>query len=279
MAARTEEPELTVISLGAGVQSSVMALMAAEGLIKPMPDYAVFADTGWEPQNVYEHLNWLETKLPFPVRRVQKRNLRDDILADINHTGHAFHSIPVYIRSTNGTTGVAKRQCTTDYKLEPIFAGLRDLLGLGYRQSIPRGMWVEMWIGISLDEAIRMKPSRKPWIDHHWPLIDLRVTRADCKTWFEERYPERVLPRSACIGCPYRTNAEWAGMKMQDPLSWADAILVDKALRSAKSAERFDGEVYLHNSLTPLADVDFAAVGIQEPAIPFGDECEGMCGV
>lgn len=49
--------ELTVISLGGGVQSSVMALMAAEGLIKPMPDFAIFADTGWEPAGVYRHLD------------------------------------------------------------------------------------------------------------------------------------------------------------------------------------------------------------------------------
>ncbi len=49
--------KLTVISLGAGVQSSVMALMAAKGEITPMPDYAIFADTQAEPDHIYE---WLE---------------------------------------------------------------------------------------------------------------------------------------------------------------------------------------------------------------------------
>lgn len=34
-----------VISLGAGVQSSTMALMAANGEITPMPKCAIFADT------------------------------------------------------------------------------------------------------------------------------------------------------------------------------------------------------------------------------------------
>ena len=33
-----------IISFGAGVQSSTMALMAAKGLIGPMPDAAIFAD-------------------------------------------------------------------------------------------------------------------------------------------------------------------------------------------------------------------------------------------
>ena len=37
---------LTIISLGAGVQSSAMALMAAKGEL-PMPDYCIFADTGF----------------------------------------------------------------------------------------------------------------------------------------------------------------------------------------------------------------------------------------
>jgi len=38
-----------------------MALMAARGDITPMPDCAIFADTGWEPNAVYEWLvcaNW-----------------------------------------------------------------------------------------------------------------------------------------------------------------------------------------------------------------------------
>lgn len=48
-----------VISLGAGVQSTTMALMAAHGEIGPMPDCAIFADTQDEPPEVYDHLAWL----------------------------------------------------------------------------------------------------------------------------------------------------------------------------------------------------------------------------
>ena len=58
---------MSIISLGAGVQSTAMALLAHHKEIKP-PDYAVFADTGWEPQAVYDHLDWLESYLNFPVR-------------------------------------------------------------------------------------------------------------------------------------------------------------------------------------------------------------------
>ena len=43
-------PTLTVLSLGGGVQSSVMALMASQGAFDRIPDCAIFADTHWEPE-------------------------------------------------------------------------------------------------------------------------------------------------------------------------------------------------------------------------------------
>ena len=266
------EAELTIISLGGGVQSSVMALMAAEGLIKPMPDFAIFADTGWEPQGVYQHLDWLEGQIPFPIQRVSNGNIRDDILAGTNSTGQQFTSIPAFVNSPSGKRSIVKRQCTREYKLTPIETELRDLLGMGYRQAVPKGVFVELWIGISRDEIIRMKPSRLPWVRHYWPLIDLGMTRSDCKIWFEERFPGRTLPRSACIGCPYHTDSEWEEMQNLDPKSWADAVFVDAALRSTARAERFGGEMYLH-----LSEIKFYPSERQISL--FGDECEGLCGV
>ncbi len=271
------EADLTVISLGGGVQSSVVALMAAKGLIKPMPDFAIFADTGWEPGNVYRHLDWLETQMPFPLRRVQSGNIRDDILAGTNSTGQQFSSIPAFVRTKTGKRGLAKRQCTREYKLTPIETELRDLLGLGYRQVTPPGVFVELWIGISRDEIIRMKPSRQSWIENYWPLVELGMTRDDCKAWFAEHYPDLQLPRSACIGCPFHTDEEWIEMKKSDPESWADAVFVDESLRAKGRAERFGGEMYLHGSMLPLSDVQFCHTSPQLSL--FGNECEGMCGV
>ena len=49
-----------IISLGAGVQSSTVALMAHLGELTPKPEFAVFADTHAEPANVYKHLEFLE---------------------------------------------------------------------------------------------------------------------------------------------------------------------------------------------------------------------------
>ena len=114
--------QLTIISLGAGVQSTTMALMAAHGEIMPMPDCAIFADTQWEPKGVYEHLDWLtsDNVLPFPVHTVTAGNLRDDVMSRSNTTGGRFSAVPWFIKNPDGTQGMGRRQCTKEYKLRPV---------------------------------------------------------------------------------------------------------------------------------------------------------------
>lgn len=67
---RPPETQWNIISLGGGVQSSAMAMMAALGEITPMPQAAIFADTQGEPKAVYAWVDWLEKQLPFPVPRL-----------------------------------------------------------------------------------------------------------------------------------------------------------------------------------------------------------------
>ena len=69
-----------IISLGAGVQSSTMALMAACGEITPMPKCAIFADTQDEPRAVYDWLKWIVQKLPFTVYQVTAGKLSENLL-------------------------------------------------------------------------------------------------------------------------------------------------------------------------------------------------------
>lgn len=73
---------LKVLSLGAGVQSTTVLLMSCMGEL-PGLDAAVFADTGWEPPEVYKHLEWLKTyarRAGLPVHIVSKGNIREDAL-------------------------------------------------------------------------------------------------------------------------------------------------------------------------------------------------------
>lgn len=301
---RTASIRLRVLSLGAGVQSTTLALMAANGAIGPMPDCAVFADTGWEPHAVYEHLDWLRSPnvLPFPVHIVSAGDLRADLLAGAR--GERWASIPAFTRTVTpagtelpvydeddegdlkvvGTrivatekmgVGMIRRQCTGDYKIVPIRRKVRELLGIAGRRS-PKVPIAEQWIGISFDEAIRMKPSFEDWQVNRWPLIEMGMTRQDCLRWLERHgYP--LPPKSSCIGCPFHSDAVWRDMRDHDPDGWADAVAVDRAIRTGFRGIR--GKVYLHRSAVPLDEADLATDADRGQFDLWPNECEGMCGV
>lgn len=263
------KPKLRILSLGAGVQSTMLALMAAHGEIGPMPDAAIFADTMWEPKAVYEHLRWLASSnvLPFPVHIVSAGNIRADTIAKVNTTGQRFASIPWFLRMPSGDSAMGRRQCTKEYKLRPVQRKIVELLG-GKR---PKG-GAEVWIGISTDEAFRVKPSRVQYIVNRHPLIEKRMNRNDCLRWMERNgYP--TPPKSSCIGCPFHSNEEWRSLSKAE---FQDAAVVDRIIRNQPGMR---GEQFMHRSLLPLGEVDLSTAEDRGQLNLFLNECEGMCGV
>jgi hypothetical protein len=259
------------LSLGAGVQSSTLALMIAHGELESV-DAAIFADTGWEPKKVYEWLGWLEKQLPFPVYRVQKGNIRDDTMA--KKKGIRVAAIPWHILNPDGVRALGRRQCTAEYKIQPLTRKTRELLGLARRQRAGGGHLCEMFIGISTDEALRMKPSRETWKIHRWPLIEKGMSRHDCLAWMERKgYP--LPPKSSCIGCPFHNDHEWRLIKA-DSEAWADALEVDAAIRNQPGMR---GQQFMHRSCVPLDEVDLSTAEDHGQVDMFNNECEGMCGV
>ncbi|BCH19533.1 hypothetical protein MesoLjLa_63840 (plasmid) [Mesorhizobium sp. L-2-11] len=269
---------LRVLSLGAGVQSTTLALMAAHGHFGSL-DCAIFADTGWEPAAVYEHLRWLMSPnvLPFPVHIVSARNLRESLIAAGD--GKRWASIPAFTRTVdrrgNISIGMIRRQCTTTSKIEPIRRKVRELAGLTRKRS-PTYPVVHQWLGISMDEVVRMKPSRAAWQLNRFPLIESRMTRKDCLDWLKSHgYPKP--PKSACIGCPFHSDAMWRSMRNNDRAAWDDAVEVDRAIRTGLRGIR--GEVFLHRSGVPLDEVDLSTAADHGQLDLWPNECEGMCGL
>tara|TARA_R110002096_G_scaffold144555_1_gene301513 strand:- start:91 stop:921 length:831 start_codon:yes stop_codon:yes gene_type:complete len=269
-----ENPTLRVLSLGAGVQSTVMALMTMTGEIKDKPDCAIFSDTGAEPKNVYKHLEWLTKQLDYPVYIVSKGNLRDDTLYGYKtkNGNHKYASIPFFLKNS----GINMRQCTADYKIMPVRKKTRELLGVEKGKRVPKNIIVEMWIGISLDEMVRAKLSRDQWSYHRFPLLELELKRHELINWFDERYPERTLTKSSCTFCPYHNDIAWREMKYNDKVSWNDAVDFDKKLRNRDT--KFKHDQYLHRSCLPLDEIDFDNAE-DKGQLSFLGECEGMCGV
>lgn len=277
-----------IISLGAGVQSSTMALMAACGEITPMPIAAVFADTKGEPKAVYGWLNWLEKQLPFPVLRVSKSSLKETALTirqKKDGSGKwAKTVIPTYIKNPDGSRGIVQRQCTYDWKVMMLQKTTIGLLST-YRRMVKDPLAIQ-WIGISRDEAFRMKPSRKPdLIQHRWPLIEMEMTRYDCQQWWDRTVgykdrPSHFPPRSACTFCPYHSDAEWRNLKKNAPDEFAEVVQFERDLQAVKrETDNMRGIPFLHNSLKPLDQVDFSTEEERGQLNMFNNECEGMCGV
>ena len=272
----TPAGRLIILSLGAGVQSTTMALMASRGEIVPMPAVAIFADTQWEPKAVYDHLRWLMSPnvLPFPVHVVSAGDIRADILARRNTTGGRYAMVPWFTVNPDGSRGIGRRQCTAEYKLAPIMRECRRLLGKGRRERIQRGA-VSVLIGISTDEAARMRPARQQWMANRWPLIEAGMSRRDCLRWLEQHnYP--TPPKSACVGCPFHNNTLWRDMRATRPDEWTDACAVDAALRIGGSRGMLATE-FMHPSRVPLTEAPIDDDARQ--ADMFVNECEGLCGV
>ena len=225
---------MRVLSLGAGVQSSTLLLMAVHGELEL--DAAIFADTGWEPAAVYKHLDWLEQetfKAEIPLYRVSAGDIRTNALAG------GYADMPLYMESPDGSRHMGRRQCTNQYKLRPIRAKLREL-----SHHKP----VDLLVGISLDEWQRAKDADVKWITHRFPLIDQRMTRANCVTWLE-RHGYAEPPKSSCIGCPFQTPRQWRRLT---PDEMHDAVAFDEAIRDLSPR----GKQYLYRDFVPLAMAD-----------------------
>lgn len=235
---------LNILSLGAGIQTTTLALMAARGEI-PRPDFAIFADTGWETVETYQHLDWLEAQLNYKLVRVANGNIKDTIA-----TGQ-FDPIPWFT-----TTGIGQRQCTNQYKLKPIRRYIRQALGSARKAQ------ASVWLGITIDEAHRVKPAREGYISHRWPLIELGMSRADCHAKLA-RWGIRA-PKSACCGCPYLADREW--LHRRTGPDWAETVAISHKLA--------DTGQYMHRSRKPIDQIDLSR---WDQADLFGDECEGIC--
>ncbi|GGQ83509.1 adenine nucleotide alpha hydrolase family protein [Streptomyces flaveolus] len=257
-----------LLSLGAGVQSSTLLLLAAEGRL-PDLDGAIFADTGWEPAAVYTHLDRLEREVAepagIPIYRVSAGNIRNDAL----DPKHKFVSLPTFTINADGSWGMGRRQCTKEYKLVEIKRKVRRILGYPHPTPVPRGVYAEQWIGISRDEIGRAKDSGIQYLKSIFPLLDLDSaadgrpgwTRTDCMRYLRSR-GFKSTPKSACIGCPFHGNKQWREMRDNQPAEWADAVAFDYALRAVP---REDGiREYLHVSRLPLDQAPIDRVSSHE---------------
>lgn len=248
-----------MLALGGGVQSGTLFLMNLLGLIKPRAEFAVFADTMDERGGTYEYLDFLDAearKAGFPpIMRVSEGDI-------IEQTLSGKVDIPVYTDSNKGgKRGQLNRQCTGKFKIEVVKREVRKVFGMKQYSQ---------WIGFSMDEITRRNDTIYPnYITPRYPLLEMRMTRDDCKAWLRDNgYPEP--PKSSYNICPFRSDPEWADMKANHPEEFRKAAESDNAFRelvpppkdTGQQLELFDKpaqkfHVFLHPSKQPLELVQF----------------------
>lgn len=253
---------IRILSLGAGVQSSAVLLMSIRGAL-PRLDAAIFADTQWEPAEVYDQLAFLiaeGAKAGIPVHVVTAGNLRQHVLDAAEGRTARCSKPPMYARNEDGQPGPLGRDCSRDFKVRVIERKAKELAGLTPGRPLPKAVVVEQWLGISSDEIQRMKASTEPWLRIWHPLIeapwtdsaalrDDAMTRDDCARWMADNgFPP--APKSACIGCPYHSDAAWRAIRAR-PEQWADVCDFDRRARTIPGVKG-QGGAYLHRSLVPL---------------------------
>ncbi|MGX1759939.1 hypothetical protein ACWIG5_24030 [Streptomyces lydicus] len=246
-----------------------MLALSAQGIL-PAVDFAIFADTGWEPAAVYAHLSRLEREIAtpagIPVLRVSSGNIREDAL----DPSRRFASMPLYILNQDGKEGMTRRQCTGEYKIKPIKRKIRDLLGYPHPTRIPKGEFVEQWVGISTDEFHRAKDADVQYMRNRHPLIELGWSRSDCLRYLTS-LGFSDTPKSSCLGCPYHGNAQWRQIRDASPHEWQDVVEFDTAIRKGNaranaSGSALLGQAFLHRSRVPLGEAPIDHVTSTERA-------------
>ena len=103
------------------------------------------------------------------------------------------------------------------------------------------------------------------------------MSRLHCLEWMRDNGYNELPSKSACTFCPYHSNRSWRDMKVNDPESWEEAVMVDKRIRNVSKGTTH--KLYVHRSLVPLDQADLSDPSKDQITFSFMDECEGMCGV
>lgn len=278
-----------MLNLGAGVQSTDLYMRSMRGEVRRF-DVAIFADTGEEPQAVYRHLEKLKALNGIPILVASKGKLGDDLMRGRNSAGGSVASIPAFTMAEGASErGIVRRQCSEEYKIAVIERAIRrQVLGLRERHRIPKDVEIHQYFGISYDERSRASRiwerfhiQKTTQCVPHFPLVDAMITRANCIEHLQSIgiWP---VPRSACVFCPFHSDAEWQSLKDANGADWARCVEIDQAMRTPGVIinRGLDAKLYLHKTCKPIDEIEFQPLSNpKELQLGFAMECDGVCGV
>ena len=262
---------IRAFSFGCGVQSMAALVLAARREI----DYPLFlfANVGADSENPETITYYTETAVPYAadngIELVELHKVRRDgsRVTLLEHIRTANRSVPIPMRMSNGAPG--NRQCTGDFKIAVVAKELK-------RRGASRADPAAVGLGISLDEFRRARAdSRVPHETLEYPLIDRRMTRADCVTVIRDAGLP-VPPKSACYFCPFQSPASFQRMRHDHPSRFQVVVGIEWLLTNRRQQLGKDA-VYMTRFGRPLDEVtsDQMTLDLDD----WDAECDGVCGL
>jgi len=262
---------LQIISLGAGVQSTALLVLNALGRVEPRATHAVFADTGGEFEATLSTVARLQAwsrehagpeACPGPEVIVARRP--GPGLYEYHWHPDSRPVTPLCVRA-EPSGGLWKRDCTIRWKIKVVQRWLRDQ---GATEATVQ-------LGISYDETQRMKESPDRWITNRWPLVELKLSRADCRRIIQ-RAGLPIPRKSACWFCPLRPVSYWQWLAATSPEHFEAAARLEDRI-NGWNRQAGKEPCYLSSRHRPLRE---AFSTDQVPLFPGNgadEECGGYC--
>ena len=221
---------MRTFSFGAGVQSTAVLVLQAEGRLPEPYDVFLFANVGDDSEHPSTIKYFHEVHLPYAeahgiqleeTRRVTRDGTTPTLLeytlqvsADRGKT-----MIPVFVEGG----GPGFRGCTGTYKRDVIWKWQRER---GASKDNP----AVCGLGISVDEIERARTvSKFSGQILQYPLIDLGLNRRAChQITHDAGLPP--APKSACWFCPFHDRESWRRLKREHPDVFAQAAELEQTL-------------------------------------------------
>ena len=260
---------MKILSFGAGMQSTALALMSCENSLslkkgQPMPhpdvpiyDLVIFCDLGMEPSWVMDQVMFTQdaceqVKISF---KILDSPLHEDFMRNFGERRTV--GIPWWTLRGDGHKAKMPRNCTIDYKIEVIAKYVRwEVLGYrkGQRLRPEDRKAHEMHMGFSYEEQKRCKESTNPMFVNHYPLVEMKLVRADNYAYIRDVWGLETRA-SACTFCPFHRNYFFRYLRENLPEEYAQLVMVDELLRDKTPKPPMDSDLFISRSRKRIKDL------------------------
>lgn len=246
---------MKVLSCGAGMQSTALALISCEQIQGPIRfpqvpryDAVIYCDLGNEPVWVIDQVKFIQCAcqdagIPFHI-------LQNDLYQDyMDCFGKGRVSgMPFWTLDEDGRPGrIGRRACTIDYKILMIQKFVRCQM-LGYRpyQKL-KAKDVEaheLHIGFSKEESNRSFPSHHKMFQNMFPLIEMGWERKDTYRYNLEQWG-LDSKASACMICPFHKNYFFQHLQHNFPSDYTNVVRFDEMLEQRQPGSHIRNRIFL----------------------------------